>query len=279
LKVLILGGRGFIGKHIKNNLKNNEVYTFDRHEGEKNHIRGNIKNLPKLEFVFREMDIIINLIGLTPLKNIPLSTYYKIHVNGVNNIIKASKNNHIKKLIHISALGANKESDIKYLKTKGLGEELIIKSGLNTNIFCPSIILGIENELVKLIKKYAFIRLFPNIKAKVQPIIVDDVSKLVCLSLENKIKEKKIEIGGPEKISIFHLAKRIFEKKGYKCKAIPESLVNSGMKIASIVNLMGIGKDQIRNIQMDNITENNIAKKYIELMSIDEWLDKFEKKL
>ncbi|MCH8873679.1 NAD(P)H-binding protein, partial [candidate division KSB1 bacterium] len=109
-------------------LKNHLIFTFDRHIGRKNHFQGNINSLSDLKKAIRSMDCVINIIGLSPLRKPTGTTYYEAHVRGVKNVLKVCKEFEIKRLVHMSILGANKKSTIEFTRTKGLGEELVMKS-------------------------------------------------------------------------------------------------------------------------------------------------------
>src|SRR3989338_5725084 len=262
MNVLVIGGRGFVGKAVCAELKKRKhaVFTFDQHQGRKNHFQGSILSLPDLEKALEGMDIIINLVGLTPVKKQEPGLYEKIHVEGVKNIIEACKKAKIKRFVHMSALGADKNSDIEYLRTKGLGEEAVLHSGLNVTVFCPSLIFDTEHELIQQAVKMAPMRSFPEITAKVQPIFRGDLAKLFALAVEGKIKEKKLEVGGPQVMMLFEMVEKIYAKKGYPCVTVPLSLVKVGLGVASLFGLFGISKDQIKSLDRDNITKSNIAE-------------------
>ena len=274
LRILILGGRGFVGNAICSKLKKHLIFTFDRQAGGKNHFQGNINSISDLRKAVRNMDCVINLIGLSPLRKPTGTTYYKVHVDGVKNVLKVCKEFKIKRLVHMSILGANKKSIIEFVRTRGLGEELVMKSRMKSTIFCPSVIYDKENEFVKMARKTAFTLGFPNIPAKIQPVYRQDIAKLFSFAVEEKIKEKKLEIGGPDVMTIFQFAKKIYNRKGFPCIPIPLIFVKTGMKIASWLNLFGITKDQIESLYINNITKSNAAKKYIQLTKFDQWLNR-----
>jgi len=274
LRILILGGRGFVGRAICNRLKKYSVFTFDTHTGLKNHFQGNINSASDLKKAMNGMDVIINLVGLTPIKKPLQTSYYEIHVQGAKNVVSACKELKIKRLIHMSALGADKNSPIAFLRTKGLGEELVLKLGLNVTVFCPSLIFDKENELVQQLSRTAFTRMFPKIPAQLQPIYRKDIAQLFALAVQGKIKEKKVEVGGPDVMTIFEMAQKIYHKNGYYCLPIPLFFLKFGMKIAAWLHLFGITNDQIRNLYVDNITQSNMAEKYIQLTQFNKWLRK-----
>lgn len=50
------------------------------------------------------------------------------------------------KLIHFSAIGANTQSDIMYVKTKAMGENSVLKICPDATIIRPSLVFGPEDD-------------------------------------------------------------------------------------------------------------------------------------
>jgi nucleoside-diphosphate-sugar epimerase len=272
-RVVVFGGNGFVGRAICKLLRKDfSVFTFDRSASSKNNLKGNILHKEDVDSAIKENDIIINLIALTPLQRPKGTTYHKIHVDGLKILLNVCKKKKVKKLIHMSALGANKNSDNEYLKTKGMAEELVENSKLHYVIFKPSLIYDKENEFIQTLQKLAWTRSFPKIPAKMQPVFRGDIAQLFYLASKGKIKEKKVEVGGPDKMSLFDLAKRFYRKLGYVCFGIPLFLVKVGMSFAILFRLFGLSKDQLRNLTLDNTTNSTVAAKYIKSTKFDEWL-------
>jgi uncharacterized protein YbjT (DUF2867 family) len=254
-RVIIFGGRGFVGSEIVKHLDHRyKVITAGRGIA-KNHITCSI--LDDLSNVINKGDVVINLVGLTPVRK--NKHYEEIHVRGAKNIVGGCKGK-CKRLIHMSALGANPKSDNEYLKTKGLGEEIVKNSKLDVNIFCPSLIFDRGNELVRMMIKMSWARFFPRIPAKVQPVYRRDIAELFVKAVQGKIKERKMEVGGPEVLSIYGMAGIVYKSLGRNCYPIPLFIVKAGMKTASLLNLFSIGEDQIKNLTIDNLTNKNITK-------------------
>ena len=274
LNILVLGGRGFLGKAVCIELKEHIVFTFDRNLGNNKHMQGSIENLNDLKKTFSNINCVVNLVGLTPVREPKNTSYYNVHVIGVKNIIEACKLNNVNKLIHVSALGADKNSKIEYIKTKGLAEELVLDSGLNINVICPSVVYDKDSELIKIIDKLAFTRMFPDFKSKVQPVYRGDLARLIRLAVEGKVKEEKIEVGGLDKMTMFNMAEKIYEKKGYSCRKIPIQLVLSLMGLVKLFKLFGITDNQIKIINLDNVTDSKTAEKYVKLIRFDDWINK-----
>ncbi|MFB6246002.1 MAG: NAD(P)H-binding protein [Candidatus Pacearchaeota archaeon] len=274
MKILILGGRGFLGSEIGNHLEKHEVYTFDRHKGGKMHFKGDMNSFEDLKKASRGMDTVINLVGLTPLFEPKNTTYYDVHVNGVENMLNACKKNNVSKIIHISALGADKNSDIEYLRTKGIGEEKVKNSKIDPVIFKPSVIYDENNELIEMLYKSAPLMLFPKIKTRMQLIHRSNVAELVSKAFAGEIGEGSLEIAGPKKLPLHKIAEKIYRKRGFPCVKFPYFFFHPVLKAVSSLRLFGIGKGQAKSINLDNTTNKNDAKRYIKLTDFESWIKK-----
>ena len=103
-------------------------------------------------------------------------------------ITKICAKSGVKKYIHISAIGANKDSKSKYQRTKYLGEDISLKNFKNTVVLRPSLVVGPEDGSTNLFAKLSILPIIPlvNKKYKFQPIFVNDVAKSILKSIEIK---------------------------------------------------------------------------------------------
>ena len=272
-RVLIFGGRGFIGTRIVQMLgeEDHDVFTADRRPGPENHIQTDISSSDSVGAAIREGDIVVNLVGLTPLKKQKGAAYHTIHVDGAKNVVQACRVK-CRRLLHMSALGADPSSSNEYLRTKGEGEELVLRSGLSVNVFCPSVIYDINNELIQMFIRNSRKRFFPRIPALLQPVFRDDIAALYSLAVQGRISEPKMEVGGPERLSILEMARIVYKQLGRPCIPVPFFTVKTGMSIAAALHLFGVGQDQIGSLTRDNITDEKTAERYIEMTRFTDWV-------
>ncbi len=90
----------------------------------------------------KDVDALVNLTGIMYERN--GNTFENVHVEGVRHIVDYVKGMGCR-YVHVSAIGADKTSDVPYARTKGLGEE-IAKEYWNSTIIRPSIVFGREDD-------------------------------------------------------------------------------------------------------------------------------------
>lgn len=255
MNILILGGRGYVGSKIAKSLSH-KVFTLDRHPGKNNHIQADISKLNQVKSAFKGIDVVINCVGLSPIKNYSYEQYYQVHTKAVRNIIKACEAQNVKKLIHISALGASNKSTTKYLKTKYLAEKSIQQSSISYTILRPSVIFSKKNELIKTMNMFSKLHVMPNTPAKMQPIHIHDLVTIVKAISEEKSNKQILNIAGPKIYTLYELTKKVTKTS---ILPIPWMIIKPFAHITSKIQ----NSDLYTFMQIDNTTTKNDALKYL----------------
>ena len=127
----------------------------------------------------------------------------------------------------MSQNGADSRSPYPFLRSKGVAQDSIKTSGLRWTILRPSVIFGPEDQFVNILGR--LIRLTPKIfplpnggKARFQPIAVDDVARVVRLSLEKKQSVGQVyELGGSVPLTLREMTERILVAMGTDRRLVP----------------------------------------------------------
>lgn len=253
MKILV-AGRGFIGKSVVRRLRGkHEVKTLDR--SPEATFQQDITEEFSLE---DEFDVLIHTVGLAPGMHSP-AEYEEVHIQGTKNLVEAVDAD---KNIFLSALGAGKV-DHSYFNTKKECEKIISAKSSDYTILRPSTVYGDGNKLIELIGKAAPTMMFPNIKTETQPIHIDDIASIVEESLEG-FNQQMLKLGGPEKITVGEMAKKIYRKRGFPCVLLPapKFLQRSGLKMLS--PLPGpFNEENIQIMEHQNTTDVNDADKIL----------------
>lgn len=253
MKVLV-AGRGFIGKAVVEELRGeHEVKTLDRSPDAT--FQQDITENFSLEEKF---DVVIHTIGLAPGMNSP-AEYEEVHVNGTRNLLEAVEAD---KTVFLSALGSG-EVDHSFFTTKREAEKLVASKSERYTILRPSTVYGEGNKLLEIIGKAAPTMLFPDIKTQTQPIHIDDLTEITekCLDgFENQI----LELGGPEKMTVSQMAKKIYREKGFPCFIVPAPFVLQKTGLRLLSPLPGpFNRENIRLLEQQNTTDVNDAEKIL----------------
>ena len=272
----ILGGGGFIGRYLVRNLtkKNYRCIISTRNAFQKGYLKtqatpGSIElvnwnsdNFDEIKESIKNSDVVINLIGI--LYETKKQKFMNIHGGIPEAISKICANSDVKKFIHVSAIGANKESKSLYQKSKYQGEINALTNFKNTTIIRPSVVCGTEDNFTNLFSKLSILPIIPvvGINYKFQPILVTDVVDAITKAIEVKNNDGKIyEIGGPKVISFGDMVRSIM-KTLHKKRFVIEMPMSIAKIQSSILSLLPIPpiltRDQCEILsEEDNVVSNN----------------------
>lgn len=295
-KILIFGGSGFIGKYLISRLSKYtcsiEIITRKNNKHKELKFLGglgqvNIKTCYNFseEIINRlimNADIVFNLIGILFEKK--TASFNKIHSEIPRMIAKSCKSNDVKKLIHLSALGVNKNFQSKYAISKYAGERNIIKEFPNAVIIRPSVVFGDEDNFVNLFSKMSNFspimpiigtpkitfekKFFPNINFKsgvnFQPVYVGDLADFI---ISSSFEEKKVyDLAGPGIISFRMIIELILKLRKRKRICLPMPLFMARLAAFFLEKLPYplLTVDQVILLKSDNISKEgfqNLKKK------------------
>lgn len=97
-----------------------------------------------------------------------------VHVDGAANIAAAASHEGVASLVHISALGASKESPSRYAQSKAEGEAAVAAAFPGAVILRPSLVFGMDDDFFNRFAKMA--ALLP-----VLPVFTRDGPKVTCV--------------------------------------------------------------------------------------------------
>jgi uncharacterized protein YbjT (DUF2867 family) len=220
--VLVVGGSGFLGRHVVAALAArgvNVTVPSRRRERAKHLIL-----LPTVEVV--ETDVfapgalehlatgrqaVINLVGILhgrrgrPDERGPNDygpDFARMHVELPQAIVAACRASGARRLLHVSALGASPTAPSEYLRSKAFGEQVVLAADdLEVTVLRPSIVFGPEDKFLNSFA--ALLKVLPGMavpcpEAKFQPVYVGDVARALLAALEDpQARGKAYELGGP----------------------------------------------------------------------------------
>ncbi len=273
MNVLVVGGSGFIGRTLCEELKarGHTVTALSRNPGtaglpsgvEK--AIGDVRAYDSIRSSFDGKDIAVNLVALSPLFR-PSGglSHREVHLQGTRNVVEAAEDAGVGRVIQMSALGADPDGPTEYIRTKGEAEGVVRDSGLEYTVFRPSVVFGDGGEFVPFTKKLAPRPVAPmpgGGKTKFQPVWVGDLVPILADAIENDEgahTDATYEIGGPEVLTLAEVTEMAYDAEGKSITLVPMpmSLADVGLSLLGAVG-GPMGPDQARSLRMDNVTTDN----------------------
>jgi NADH dehydrogenase len=271
--VLVTGGTGFVGNNIVKALvaRGHSVRCLVRHpENVKNLpqnsvelLEGDVKDLQSTSQAAKGVDAAIHLVGI--IRETGGQTFESVHVDGTRNVILALKEQGVKRLLHMSALGTREGAQSRYHKSKWQAEQIVKQSGLDWTIFRPSIIVGkgdgFTTTLVDLVKKGPVVPVIGSGNYKLQPIAIEDVVNCFMMALENpEHSGKTYELCGPQALAFNQMLDEVMSALGISKRKvhIPTSIMSPvAMLMESVLPNPPITSDQLIMLREENTCQVN----------------------
>jgi len=271
--VTVIGGGGFLGRYVAQALLKREVRlrvaqrdpraawflkplgTF----GNVQFVGADVTKPETIAHAIAGSDAVVNLVGILS------GDFSKVHVEGARVVAEAARAAGVQTLVHVSAIGADANSDSAYGRSKGEGEAAVRAAFPQATILRPSVVFGREDAFLnRFASMIASTRFVPVLRAQTrfQPVFVGDVADAVAVAIADSelAAGKTIELGGPDVMTMGALMRWIALAIGRKPTflELPDAI---GSLIAMGGALPGapITQDQWKMLQHDNVVSSGAA--------------------
>lgn len=301
--VTIFGGSGFLGRYIARRMakqgwrvrvavrRPNEAIFVKPYGavGQVEPILANIRDDASVAAAMAGADAVVNCVGT--IDKAGRNNFNAVHAEGAKRIARLAKANKVSRLIHISAIGADVDSDGLYAQSKGAGEAFVKKHFPRAVILRPSVMFGSDDKFFNRFAQLAKISpIMPLVGAdtKFQPVFVDDVAQAAVVAVLGNAKAGVYELGGPDVETMEGLISRILpiiRRRRLKVKVpfFVAALKGKALDISSSLTL-GLFKnkiltaDQVKQLRVDNVVApraKTFATLDIEPKSMDAFLETY----
>jgi NADH dehydrogenase len=276
-RVLVLGGSGFVGRHVCEKLARLgwQITVPTRRAVN----AAGVQSLPGLTVieasVHKEADLarlmpghdaVVNLVAVLHGNE---ERFESVHVDLPGKIASAMKRAGVQRLVHISALGADPQGPSMYQRSKARGETVLHNAGLQLTVLRPSVIFGAEDKFLNLFADLQAIAPFMPLAGsgtRFAPVWVADVASAVavCLQKPDTIGQT-YELCGPDVLTLGELVKRsgqwagVNHGRGRPVIGLPMWmgwLQAAAMELAPGEPLMS--RDNLASMKVDNVATGQL---------------------
>lgn len=277
--VCIIGGTGFVGHHLTNRLTRDgwsvrvPTRRRERHRDllvnpRVQLIEANVFEPAVLRRLFLDCDAVVNLVGILNERGSSGAGFARAHVDLPGEIVEAMRASAVKRLLHMSALNAYpREEHSHYLRTKGLGEDLVHAAsahGLQVTSFRPSVIFGpgdsFFNRFATLLKitPMVFPLACPN--SRFAPVYVGDVAAAMTRALEDSSSiGRHCDLCGPEVYTLAELVEYTARQIGVQRRIwkLGDGLSRLQARLLEFVPGKPFSRDNYWSLQKDSVCARN----------------------
>jgi NADH dehydrogenase len=220
-------------------------------------VKCDITEPEQVDVALRGSHAAINLPGILFARG---QSFGDVHVTGAGHVAEAAARMGIKKLVHISAIGSDSESDSLYAQTKAEGENRVRAALPAAVILRPSIVFGPEdqffNKFATLARISPALPLIGGGHTRFQPVFVGDVAAAIAAALENPDAQgKTYELGGPTTYSFKELMQIVLSETGRRRLLIPLPFWLASLKafFLQLAPTPLLTPDQVKLLRHDNV--------------------------
>ena len=276
--VTVFGGTGFVGRQVVRALARQgfRVRVAARNVGRGYRLRmlgdvGQIEvvqaNVRDPASVARSLDgaeACVNLVGV--LHESGRQGFEALHATAAGAVAEAAAVAGVKRLVHVSAIGADADSPSTYARTKALGEAAVRQAFPGAVILRPSIIFGPEdgffNRFAAMAAVSPVLPLIGGGHTRFQPVFVGDVAAATARAVSDPdAAGRTYELGGPAVYSFRELLAFILRETGRS-----PVLASVPWPVAGLIGAIGdlqaavlpvlpplLTSDQVTQLKIDNV--------------------------
>ncbi|NHQ73092.1 complex I NDUFA9 subunit family protein [Roseovarius gahaiensis] len=286
--VTIFGGSGFVGRYIARRLAKEgwRIRVAVRRPNEAMHVKPygavgqvepvfcNIRDDDSVRAVLHGADAVVNCVGTFDRNG--KNNFGAVQYEGAARIARLAAELGAQRLVQISAIGADLNSDSVYAQTKAKGEAAVLEAFPDAVILRPSVVFGHEDAFFnRFAGMTRFSPVLPVVGAetKFQPVYVDDVAQAAVKGVTGDAAPGIYELGGPDVKTFRELMQQMLGviRRRRLIANIPfgiAAIMAAVMELVQTITLKlvppQITRDQVRSLRVDNVVSDG-AKGFEEL--------------
>lgn len=276
--ILVLGGSGFIGRHVceklvdRNRGGGGRVVVPSRRPARAKHIQ----MLPTVELVWADIhdpaqlgrlvaqaDAVINLVGILHGSQ---ADFERAHVVLPRQLAQACRAAGGRRVVHVSALGAGADAPSRYLRTKAAGEAALQgEPAVALTVLRPSVIFGDEDRFLNLfaaLQGVLPVMALAGTESRFQPVWVEDVARaaVLCLDRDDSIG-RTYECAGPGTYTLGELVRLSGRWSGHPRPVLPLPDALGRLQALVMECLPGeplMSRDNLDSLKVDNVASGQL---------------------
>jgi uncharacterized protein YbjT (DUF2867 family) len=280
--ILVVGGTGFVGRHLVAALaaRGARVTVPTRRRERAKHllllptvdvVQADIARPGELERLSAGRDAVVNLAGILHSRrgrrdergpNDYGPDFARVHVEMAQALVSACRSSGVRRLLHMSALGADPQAPSEYLRSKGIGERAMLAAeDLAVTVFRPSVIFGPEDSFLNVfaaLARWLPVLAVPSPAARFQPVYVRDVARAFVAALDaRESRGRSYGLCGPRQYTLRELVETVCAMTGRRRLVIGlgERLSALQARLLEFSPVKLMTRDNLRSMQVPSVCD------------------------
>ena len=229
MRVLIAGASGFIGAHLARACAaaGHEVISGGRHPtglpGAR-HLTLDYAAPAARDLLaarLRGVDVVVNAVGI--LRPTGTQTFEALHVRGPRALFAAAAVAGVRRIIQVSALGAEPQALSAYHRSKSEADRALMMLPVDWAVAMPSLVYGPGGASARLFDTLASLPLIPlpaGGAQRIQPVHIDDVTGALLRLIESPVELRcTVQLVGAEPTTLAEFPASAARSAGFAARA------------------------------------------------------------
>lgn len=276
--VTVFGGSGFLGRFVVRALakRGYRILVATRRPDLANHlqplgmvgqihaVQANLRHPHSVAHAVAKADHVINLVGI--LQESGRQSFDALQADGPLRIAEAAAPD--ARIVHVSAIGADAQSQSHYARSKAQGEAALLAARPDATVLRPSVLFGPGDGFFTRFAGLA--RTLPVLplagaETRFQPVYAGDVAEVIARVVDGIVPGGRVyELGGPEVRTLRELVRYVLETTGRRCLLLPLpwSVARAQGSALGLLDRLTLGlmpddfvitRDQVTLLERDNV--------------------------
>lgn len=272
MEVFVTGGTGYIGRAVLGALgrRGHRLRVLRRPGGRPLgapavlEIPGDLHDPEALGRGLRGADAVVHLVGI--IRERAGSTFQDVHVEGTRRVLEAAVGAHVRRVLHMSALGADARSTLGYLRSKGEAESLVRAAPVDWTIFRPSVVFGpggpgptFLSELRTKLLSLPLHPLFGRGDQVLQPVASETVAEAFATALERReTVGKTYPLAGPDVVTVRDILEALARREGrtFRPVSLPVGVMKALVPLLQRLPGFPLTEDQFSMLLQGSVEAN-----------------------
>lgn len=276
--VTIFGGSGFLGRQVARLMakrgwrvrvavRRPDEALFTRTYGSVGQVQPilcNIRDENSVRAAMSGADAVVNCVNILSPRG--QSTFASVFAEGAERIARLSAEMGVARMVHVSGIGVDPDSDSPYIAGKARGEAAVLRHRPDAVILRPSVMFGPGDRFYN--RFAAMTRLGPILpvvgaRTRMQPVFVDDVAAAAVKAATGEAGPGIYELGGPDILTTREIVAQVL-KATMRRRAVvnlPFWLAGIAAAVLGLLQMLTGGlftnslltRDQLALLRRDNV--------------------------
>jgi uncharacterized protein YbjT (DUF2867 family) len=270
-KVVVFGGTGFLGRRVVCHLLDHAyaVRVAARHPERGRSVFST--NPPLLELVRADIgddasirDAVRGAFAVVNAVSLYLErgnqTFHSVHVEAAEKLARHSREAGVRRLMHVSGIGADPASPSPYIRSRGEGESAVHAVFPEATIVRSAVMFGPDDAfltpLTGMIRKFPIFPVFGGGDTRLQPVHVEDVGEAIARIIDAPQAQELFEFAGPRIYTYKELLETVSNHFGLRRALVPVPFLMWQVLayFAEFLPRPPITRNQVELMRIDNVS-------------------------